>query len=548
MDNNNMYGGENPQNNEVNSAQPVMPEQPVMPAQPVMPEQTVAPQATFVTEDSVVLEEPESLYQAPPMSPVQNQKPKKKGKGCLIFAIIAVVTFLLVIVGAVVVVASVFLQSPEKKILKGISNLNREFSEIYSPFYGDLGIDKFIEKRTKEGCTDEFTMNFTVEDVTCGVDYTQNYDPKNKKLDLDFDFSMMNIPFVSTKFIADEKNIYLSFPGLADDNIWIPTDDFAEKYNQSVLATYLGTQVPEDFELNIFDYLETSTNSDLSVYFADDVDALIQSLTVVKTGEKETFKIGEKEVDCNKYVVHLTKDEVNQLLEDVVELYSAGIGYEKYYELTVDEDMDVNIYLDKNNRIVSIHNEAVTFILRDVEYDYEEEVRIEADFDLLGETNTIDCISGNITFSDEYDKIIFFLDRYISADEELVRDNWFLEAYDSYTNESIYYELYNCLDLNSLKGDITLDMEYEEEIVSAAIFFEITDYEKGSSYTVTIDEASISAYGEVIGSISGELESSILKEKIEIPEDKWAILDATEEELQNYIMQFYTNLSSKIPY
>lgn len=525
---------------------------------------------------------PEVQVQAQPQ--VQAVQPKKKGKGGLVAVIIVVVVLVLALLIGVVVVAASLLGSPERKVEKGLANLAEELTASQNPVFEKLEMKEYLEQVNTVGSTEEFSLNISdIEDMdmTIGVDMVSSFDFENKKLSMDAAVSVMNITLATLEMASDEENMYIAIPEFFGDTIKLPVEGFAEKFNDSELAYYIGMELPEDMDISLFpeegepEEVEEMFSEDFIETIEEHKAAIADSMTIEKYDDTKEVTVGDNEVECKGYIITVGEDEINDLYESIFEEIVYGDASDYFVEalheeysmngyteedtreeweymmgsagLEIKDDLEIILYMDKKNRIVSMEIEELSMVLID-EY-YEEEVIFGLVIDLIGEERTIDEIEAELTIESDMDNtIVCSLTRVAEGDENQLTDEWCVELigdldYDEYVLIEMISE-WNADDMEAyLDLRLQSGQEYTEEI-EVELEGSVEEYEVGKSYTFEIDNMTMYVDYEPVITISGEWTTSMLEDEIEMPTDAWEILDATSTEIEDWVWEIYDNMSN----
>lgn len=539
-----------------------MPQQPVeAPVQPQQPVEAPVPQ--------------------PQPMPVQ-QPPKKKGKGGMIaIIIISVVLVLGLLIGGGIIVFGM-LGSPVSKVSKGLANLTAEMNEYKNPVMEKVQLSEIMQKMNEGSSTIGTSLNITDSGsgYPIGFDMSADVDTKNKQLDMDMAFSIMNISMASIRFAADEQNIFVEIPEFFDETLKLPVEGFAQKFNESELAYGLGMELPEDFDINLFADLEDAESGEVqNVFFSDefmeiyeqDVKDIRDSMKIEKYDGAKGISVDGKTVKCNGYSITAGKEEINQLYKDILEelangkfgkevvasmyLELAEYGYteaevQEQWEtamenmsISIEDDLKFVVYLDSKSRIVSIEAEEINMLIG------YEEVGIDFEVNFLGKERTLDQITGVIHIFNDYNEITFQLARDAELSKSEYNDKWVMEMIgDIDYDEYMKIEFVNQWNVEDMEYYIDLLMQDGSE--GAELEMEasgsISDYTAGRSCTFEIDDATVYSDLETILMVSGSFNFGVMEESIEMPTEGWEILNATQTELENFIMEIFTNMNSLV--
>lgn len=137
---------------------------------------------------------------------------------------------------------------------------------------------------------------------------------------------------IDAALFANESELTLQMPDLADAGFIFPLKEYGKKYNQSVLAKIQKNTLPEDFEVNLFENTELP-----SMKLSDCYSIYGTSLLKIITAAKVTL-LEDKET----YEVVLPKDIIEKAM---------GEG-----SIVLDEELIIHIVVDAENNICQIEN------------------------------------------------------------------------------------------------------------------------------------------------------------------------------------------------
>lgn len=552
----------------------------------ITPEQAATPEQATVVEQTEVQPQPMPQAQSVP----QAQPPKKKGKGGLIAVIIVAVVLVIALLIGGGLIAFGMLGSPESKITKGFANMAEEMESYQNPVMEKVQMDDILQKMNENGSYIDTSMNITQAELmaSLGIDLTANVNKKDKLVNMEMGMSVMNIAIATLQMSADEDNMYLAVPELFEDTLVFPVEDFAQKFNDSQLAYYANTQLPEDYELDIFPDEEAVEETEVDEEYwkeffgekiAEDQAAIAESLQVEKYDETKELTINGKDVKCKGYLVTAGQDAINQFFTDLVdelvngkfgeevvkgvwkELVASGYteqeladyGYTEEslrdeWELMmedvsfeVQDDFEMIVYMDSKNRIVSIELNEVEMLIAD------QELNVQGEVNFLGAERTLDEIEGEMIVGDGMTDITFALQRSAEVSKEEMNDSWTVEIIGD-ADEEDYIKMQFTNNWNVEDMEYYIDAYVQSDVDMSEIELEVAgsipEYEAGSSCTFEIEDATIYFDLEPVIMVSGYFTMGELQEEIEMPSDAWDILSADDSELESFFMEIYENMTS----
>lgn len=137
---------------------------------------------------------------------------------------------------------------------------------------------------------------------------------------------------IDAALFANESELTLQMPDLADAGFIFPLKEYGKKYNQSVLAKIQKNTLPEDFEVNLFENTELPSMklSDCYSIYGTSLLKIITAAKVTLLEDKETY-----EVVLPKEIVEKTMGEGS---------------------IVLDEELIIHIVVDAENNICQIEN------------------------------------------------------------------------------------------------------------------------------------------------------------------------------------------------
>lgn len=124
---------------------------------------------------------------------------------------------------------------------------------------------------------------------------------------------------IDAELFANESELTLQMPDLADAGFIFPLKEYGKKYNQSVLAKIQKNTLPEDFEVNLFENTELPSMklSDCYSIYGTPLLKIITAAKVTLLEDKETY-----EVVLPKEIVEKAMDKKGVTLEDDMVFYT----------------------------------------------------------------------------------------------------------------------------------------------------------------------------------------------------------------------------------
>ena len=392
---------------------------------------------------------PTGYQQQPGFIPGQNPGQNgngKKSKAGLVIGIIAAVAVALIIAIGVLLSQSLFGGgSGAKKVQKGFVNMAKEMEAYTCSVSDELGSDAIEElfKKKPSHINGELSLTDPESSQNAKVSIDAVTDLKNKQGKYNLQAGMMGINVDAGTIVADNNTIYVSSPVFLRDNTYaIETTDLGKKFNDSVWAQLMETELEEDLSFELFEETDKDADVTLTDAFSKSFKKYEKNLkkaTQYKSlGEKKEFSIGGKSVSCGGVAMIVEKDAFNETMagmkEDILasEEYAAfAEGFassssdaeeakrdledaiEKIFSTQIDQDLELDFYLDSKGRIVGIKTPGSIAVSS-----YGDVDAFEIDLEFTGAERTLDVVSGGIYVSSADDIIYMGIAREASVDKD----------------------------------------------------------------------------------------------------------------------------------
>ena len=506
----------------------------------------------------------------PGQNPGQNGNGKKSKAG-LVIGIIAAVAVVLVIAIAVLLSQSLFGGgSASKKIQKGFANMAKEMEAYTCSVSDELGSDAIEElfKKKPSHINGELSLTDPESSQNVKVSIDAVTDLKNKQGKYNLQAGMMGINVDAGTIVADNNTLYVSSPVFLRDNTYaIETTDLGKKFNDSVWAELMETELEDDLSFELFE--ENDKDNDANAAFAEVIskslkkyDKSLKKATQYKTlGEKKEFTIGGKAVSCGGVAMIVEKDAFNEMMagmkEDILasEEYAAfAEGFaslssdaeeakrdlkdaiEKIFSTQIDQDLELDFYLDSKGRIVGIKTPGSIAVSS-----YGDVDAFEIDIEFTGAERTLDEVSGGIYISSADDILFMGITRNASVDKDKYSEYLTVSLEESGYEDDISITYSNDWYYTDQSFDMYITKYVGAEHVSVDLEGSYTDINKGESYTLNLTNGSINDDNEEpIVLMSGILTVEPSDEKIEVPTDAIDVFEMSESDIR----EMNNNISS----
>ena len=481
--------------------------------------------------------------------PIQNQSPymygapvqpvpaaaggKKKKKTGVVIAVVLVAVIVIAIGIGVFVHASVS-GSPEAKLAKGFENLAKEMTAGERAILDDIDYPSILKTLQTDGGNVDLSLNFTMPgEDTIGIDYIQNYDHANKLMTADMIVSAYNVSLVQMNLAANEERLYFGMPGFINDTYYVNAATFGQEFNDSAWCEMLGLNgIDEDFALDLFP--EITEEADEEGIWGEELKDLAEGITIEK-GESKEFKIGGKTVQCSGINVEISREVINDLLDEFErELASSG-QQEIDFSVRLKADVRLTVYLDNKDRIVCIETDG-EIKLKDSEIE-----SVEFSLVFSGKERTLDEVSGMMELSTSDDTGYIELEGTTALTEAEYSSEFTITLKDDGgTAAEMTFDTTWDIKNREFEAEYKVYDDMEEVVFEIKGGFE--DVEKGKSATFRLGQLKVLEDGEELCRFSGTLTVGPLTDEIKMPSEAVNFLQMSEEDIYGLINEIYENI------
>lgn len=475
-----------------------------------------------------------------------NPHGQKKGPNVKVI-IAGVACALVVLIGIGVGVLVHYRSTPTYKINKGFQNLAKEMMQTSNPLMEKIGMDDIMSMMQEDGGHVETEINLTIDlpfigETTMGVDTDYYKDVKDKELNADTSFSVMNFDFAHLSIYANDEVFCFSIPELYMEDLYIENENVLKQYNRSIWADSYPINA-EDFSIDLFrDQDERVSMRNLRNMantigeFEDDFKACGDAMIIEK-------------VENGLYRVTIPQKEYDRLVKDMFEYYDKIYGDQEAaavlldamyeYKKLIASDANILFEINSENRIESIMLENPVEIL-------DGEASFEGELFFLGEDRSIDKIQGKITINgvDDRTREMLWQVQQTSDDDSYQMDVDIKFNQDGETRSKLKV----VANSDAVRDEFDATCSYKDESDDWEIVLEgdLDDIEKGEGFELELDRASISLDGEELFKITGSVNIEPLKKSIKPSvQPKIAFFEMTEsdwEEIGDQIENGYGSL------
>lgn len=513
-----------------------------------------------------------SYGQQQPNPAMQYQQPKK-GRAGIIIGIIAALAAVLIIGIVAVAVRNLGSKNPEDMLRAGMDNISEEMKAYTTSISDKIDFKALSERISEQPSHVNLDASFSlpsedIENVSVELDGVS--DAKNKQGNCSISAGTAGFNMSIADITVDDTVIYLNIPMLSDDVYSLDFATFVEDYNNSAWRELIGEEMPEDYSEAILEGV--TSGADLSELEQELIDKLSQRVSEIKETiqyaklkEKKEFEVRGKTAQCSGITITIAKDDANAFLagikNDIMEsdyyletieksfadYVDEDADYDSYKDeidevtetllgMQLDEDLVINVYFDKEGRILQIMCDRADM---SGDYGYFE---FTADFE--GEERTLDDVSIDIIFgSDDGEELGISLTRTAEVTDENYSDNIGIDFYSDDSDDDLELNFWNdwTYSDNSFDFGITMDVGYDSFGITGNGAF--TDITKGEGYTLDFDNLTVSAGGDEL-IMTGSLSVGPFDGDIEIPENSVKVFDMTQDDIYGLIYDALYDIGS----
>ncbi len=496
-----------------------------------------------------------------PNGNMQYQKPKKNKAGLVIAIIAALVVVAIVLVIYMISKGGLFGSKPEKMLQKGVENMTTEMTSYSTDIAEEIGLSELKELFEEEAA--HTNVNFVVSSPeydgieNIGIEVDAITDKKNKQAKYSLSFGQSGMDISLGDIIAADNKLFLSIPLLFEEVYSVDVTNLGEDFNASAWAEYFETELPQDYGFELFaKTTEDEYSTELTEIVEKYKDLTDDIVTYSINKEAKEINVNDELGSYTGITITYNKDELNELIKGfkddfmdseyynaVLDQYSAMYSAEQATEyqdmyneiwetilgIEFEQDFDINVYFDKNGRIVNIcTNDMVEVSGTDV-------TGLSMDFTFKGAERTMDDIEGSLGIETEEGISTILVNRFGTSDEENYIEYIDVMFYDISEGNEVGFTYENFWDKedNSFDMSISIDVDGEELYLDATGYYK--DITSGESYTIQVDNATFGLDDTELLNMTGAIISETTDEEIEVPKDAIDILDMDKSEINSLI-------------
>lgn len=531
---------------------------------------------------------PQDMNQQP-VEPAMQQpiQPKKPKKGLIIGIIIGVIAIAAIIATTVIIITSNKgsdsksdgdYKSAVKAALTNLFTVNSE-----NGLAKDIDVESLSTNVQSSGFTFDSTTTINTLPTTTGLEgssikFALSADKSDNKYAASAEFGGIGI-----QAYTDLDKISIACPTILDGYVSAKLENLPDNYNSSVLSSVFGV-IPSDAVSGYDEFytlLTSGNTSDLlngvdpeaytkamtsaiSTAFGD----LGESVEINTSDDSVTLTIDGKKVDYKGYVVSLSTEKVadafinfvkallnNKEFKSILESQMNDSAYSSY-TFSIDDyidSIDSQSALIKSSLVsaigatleckVFVNDKTVGQISFEKTIDMSGvSAGIEAKLQFLGKEQPTDVVSAvfNIKMNDE-NIASLTLDTTSSNDDSSCN----IKLTSDYTGESIKFELNTSYKNSDHSFSIKASGDTGEDSGAFTLKGSFDDIDAGNSFTLNIEELSVSVDDNEILNIETAFDYSVLQEKIsDLSGTEYDVLNMDQTALATMILEVQTKLSS----
>lgn len=477
-------------------------------------------------------------------------EPKKPGKGLLIGGCIAAA----VLVVALVVVL-IISGNPTVKVGTAFKNTIDEFSKVADVWNMDE-VAEFSRKEAFSISTDvklnsinESYMGYYAEAVSgLGVSMDMDVNLENREMGMMASINVGSAELITAMVSAEDEMLYVGAPDFLNDFYGVNTETMMKDLDD--MGAGLGEAAQISF--NIFELMEiikeySGDSEQMRQTLVDATTALAKELTIEKAG-KETVKVNGESLKCRAYTVTIPQDALEEWFEAVEEVATSADAMEM---------------VEKLYNAMNLPEDIVEELMYEMEYSYSEPDYSELYevLDVLGDIELQVYVKSNkvagVVYEEKIDGSKVEVGLYIGGGDRYV-DNISLEVKvdggkvtiesegDHTAREGLFTDE---ITIKADGGKVTIETEYDPESGALSVsmgneypllMLEGTYAVTKDSYLLELDELVITEDGQDLVSLALSYEITDYEKRVRVS-DARLLSDLTEEDIMNLAQELEGN-------
>ncbi len=460
--------------------------------------------------------------------------PKKKIPKLAIILPIAIIVIAAIIVAVVLIMKNKGNGSAKETVETAVSStLSSDSPTLLSGYLGSEELNTMIESGAY---SQSITLNITdlsgysmPEDAYLfeglGITTDSSVDLANEQVFSSAAITYGGISYLDFDMFAYNDYMAVALPSLFSGYIEFKTTNFAEDFNNSYIASMLGSeyQLPAELSFDYFEYLRELNTTEIAV--PDEINEFLESIEYSKADSAEVGSLGK----CDGYNITVTKESVKDLFKwfcDYCNANNVTISYAEFEPYLPTEDIVFTVYVDKKGRMVR--------------FSYEDDFNVDgttlnvnAKIDFVGTDRPTDVITGSIDLTAEGTTLSLVIDSKTTATATSSVTNTTLSV-NMYGMAMGSFTYYSSVDTST--GIYTMNASIDamgENYLYMTMDGLYSNVVAGKSYTFDINDMTIDIMnGEYCVSLNGSISQGPLSGSVEQPSGtKYDLFTMTESDL-----------------
>jgi hypothetical protein len=456
---------------------------------------------------------------------------------------------LAVIVIAVVVVAVFIFKgnksvNADQKAEKAFEKMAVEMKDYSTSILQDVGVTQLAKLSKEKVFHTNLDLSITLPgETTLGnisLELDGLSDAGNNKAETSVSVGAYGISLSLGDLIYSDDTLYLKSKFIFKDNVYsINLENFAEDFNNSAWSDLLGVTIPKE-------YLENSESdkiksiAELGEIYSKYSELLKDSASYSIIKEAREFENGGNTMKCTGVEMTVDKDALNSAYDELVNDFMENNFSEVIFSLRYEEDLVLDLYMDKNGRIVNISTPKdikVTSQSQDVNLE-----AVAIDINFIGTERALDEINGGIYIKADDSISYLSLERNAEVTDELYREDIELSIENDSSEDKVTVSCTNEWNKDDKSFNIELGVDTEEDTIDFYADGKFMDIVQGEQFTLKVNNAKVTVNGEDMAIICSTLEVEPVEKTIEVPTDSTDLLQMGEAEIENMLYGAFSSL------
>lgn len=443
-----------------------------------------------------------------------HNRKSRNDRGIHIALIVLAAVFLCI--SGVFLIYRLFQKKPEVMLMKGLAHMTGECNAYLALITEDFDLNT-LSSKIKDAVKIDAVTNVTLPgEDTIGIDFTTNYDYRNKKMSTDFVFSIFRIELAEGSLSADGNRVYIVLPELLKDNYYFDTDTLGKDYQASALPGYLGYSIPENTSFSLFPDIKYDSNSatlveSIGTDLKEDYALLLKNMKVEHIDSVLEIEREGKLIKCRGIRVVLQEDDLNTLLKDFT-LRESVVG-----------NVELYIFFDNQNRIVSISTPE------NVVFESAKEVNFSFLFD--GAERALDHIDGAITYSNGEEENYLNMERSAFVSEEKYENRIVMSMSNSHKENERSITYNHTWGLDDRENTMNISVITPSNYYECNLINDLEVMDRGDGFIMDIGDLDFLMNGQSLFHIFGSIGIRPFEEQVSVPDDGINLFGLSEKEI-----------------